>query len=82
MWRFWSPHVILAFVAVILSSALSQLIKKGSLVVVLTLWRHKNEYPGGIFWISGENNGVFQSSVREMALEMQIKTMESDFSFT
>ena len=56
-------------------------IGKTSLAVEFS-WRHKNEYPGGIFWISGENNGVFQSSVREMALEMQIKTMESDFSFT
>ena len=54
---------------------------KTSLAVEFS-WRHKNEYPGGIFWISGENNGVFQSSVREMALEMQIKTIESDFSFT
>lgn len=46
------------------------------------IWRHKNEYPGGIFWISGESNMTFQSSVREMALEMQITSPESDFSFT
>lgn len=45
-------------------------------------WRHKNEYPGGVFWISGENNRVFQSSVMEMALEMQIATADSDFSLT
>ena len=33
------------------------------------LWRQrdKEEYPGGIFWISGENNNLFQSSVGEMA---------------
>ena len=46
------------------------------------IWRHKNEYPGGIFWISGESNITFQSSVREMALEMQITSPEIDFSFT
>ena len=46
------------------------------------IWRHKNEYPGGIFWISGESNMTFQSSVREMALEMKITSPESDFSFT
>ncbi len=45
-------------------------------------WRYKNKYPGGIFWISGENSRVFQSSVREMALEMQITTPENDFSST
>ena len=33
------------------------------------LWRQrdKEEYPSGIFWISGENNNLFQSSVGEMA---------------
>ena len=33
------------------------------------LWRQrdKEEYPGGIFWISGENNNLFQLSVSEMA---------------
>ena len=46
------------------------------------IWRHKNEYPGGTFWISGESNMTFQSSVREMALEMEITSPESDFSFT
>ena len=46
------------------------------------IWRHKNEYPGGIFWISGESNMTFQSSVIEMALEMQITSPETDFSFT
>lgn len=45
-------------------------------------WRHKSKYPGGIFWISGENNRVFQNSVREMALEIQITTFEDDFSLT
>ena len=56
-------------------------IGKTSLAVEF-IWRHKNEYPGGIFWISGESNMTFQSSVREMALEMQITSPESDFSFT
>ena len=46
------------------------------------IWRHKNDYPGGVYWISGENNRAFQSSVREMALEMQITTFDNDFSFT
>ena len=54
---------------------------KTSLAVEFS-WRHKNKYPGGIFWISGENSRVFQSSVREMALEMQITTPENDFSST
>ena len=33
------------------------------------LWRQKDkeEYSGGIFWISGENNNLFQLSVSEMA---------------
>ena len=33
------------------------------------LWRQRDEeeYPGGIFWISGENNNLFQLSVSEMA---------------
>ena len=42
------------------------------------LWRHEDEYPGGIFWISGENNDLFQRSVSEMA--RQIGTFEKDFS--
>ena len=46
------------------------------------IWRHKTDYPGGVYWISGENNRAFQSSVREMALEMQITTFDNDFSFT
>ena len=43
------------------------------------LWRQKeNEgYPGGIFWISGENNNLFQISLNEMA--RQIGTLEKDF---
>ena len=44
------------------------------------LWRQKDkeEYPGGIFWISGENNNLFQSSVSEMA--RQVGTFDKDFS--
>ena len=44
------------------------------------LWRKKEneEYPGGIFWISGENNDLFQISLNEMA--RQIGTLEKDFS--
>ena len=44
------------------------------------LWQEKeNEgYPGGIFWISGENNDLFQISLIEMA--RQIRTLEKDFS--
>ena len=36
------------------------------------LWRQKDkeEYSGGIFWISGENNNVFQLSVSEMARQV------------
>ena len=41
------------------------------------LWQQKGEYPGGIFWISGENNDLFQRSVCEMA--RQIGTFENDF---
>ena len=41
------------------------------------LWQNDKEYPGGIFWISGENNNHFQRSVGEMA--RQIGTFESDF---
>ena len=44
------------------------------------LWRQKEkeEYPGGIFWISGENNNLFQLSVSEMA--RQVGTFDKDFS--
>ena len=44
------------------------------------LWRQKEneEYPGGIFWISGESNDIFQRSLSEMA--RQIGTLEKDFS--
>ncbi|XP_022798811.1 uncharacterized protein LOC111336907 [Stylophora pistillata] len=45
------------------------------------LWRQKDkkEYPGGIFWISGENNKLFQLSVSEMA--RQVGTFDDeDFS--
>ena len=41
------------------------------------LWRNDKEYPGGIFWISGENNNLFQRTVGEMA--RQIGTFENDF---
>ena len=44
------------------------------------LWQQKGEYPGGIFWISGENNNLFQRSVGEMA--RQIATLETDFGNT
>ncbi|KAL9957639.1 hypothetical protein ACROYT_G034560 [Oculina patagonica] len=44
------------------------------------LWRQreKEEYPGGIFWISGENNNLFQISLSDMA--RQIGTLEKEFS--
>jgi len=43
------------------------------------LWRQKEkeEYPGGIFWISGENNDLFQRSLSEMA--RQIGTLDKEF---
>ena len=42
------------------------------------LCRHEGEYPGGIFWISGENNNIFHRSLSELA--RQIGTFENDFS--
>ena len=42
------------------------------------LCRHEGEYPGGIFWISGEKNNVFKRSISELA--RQIGTFENDFS--
>ena len=42
------------------------------------LCRHEGEYPGGIFWISGENNNIFQRYISELA--RQIGTFENDFS--
>ena len=41
------------------------------------LWRHEEEYPGGIFWISGENNNLFQRTLSEMA--RRIGTFEKDW---
>ena len=40
------------------------------------LWQNNKEYPGGIFWISGEKK-FFQRSVNKMA--RQIGTIENDF---
>ena len=42
------------------------------------LCQHESEYPGGIFWISGENNNIFQMSLSELA--RHIGTFENDFS--
>ena len=44
------------------------------------LWRQKEQekYAGGIFWISGENNNLFQISLSDMA--RQIGTLEKEFS--
>ena len=45
------------------------------------LWRCKEEYQGGIFWISGESNTLFQSSFCELA--HQIGTfIQNDFPST
>ena len=49
-------------------------------IAVEYLWRFKDEYNGGVFWISGENSSLFQISVGEMA--RQIGTFENDFSTT
>ncbi|XP_067018532.1 uncharacterized protein [Acropora muricata] len=50
---------------------------KTSLVVEF-LWQHAEDYPGGIFWISGENNQVFQRSLNEVA--RKLGTFQNDFS--
>lgn len=42
------------------------------------LCRNEGEYPGGIFWISGEDNNLFQRSLSDTA--RQIGTFENDFS--
>ena len=49
-------------------------------VAVEYLWQMKQEYPGGVFWISGENNSLFQISVSDMA--RQIGTFDDEFSST
>ena len=50
---------------------------KTSLVVEF-LCQHEGDYPGGIFWISGENNQVFQRTLNEVA--RQLGTFQNDFS--
>ncbi|XP_015768883.1 PREDICTED: uncharacterized protein LOC107347465 isoform X2 [Acropora digitifera] len=50
---------------------------KTSLVVEF-LCQYEEDYPGGIFWISGENNEVFQRSLNEVA--RQLGTFQNDFS--
>ena len=50
---------------------------KTSLVVEF-LCQYEEDYPGGIFWISGENNEVFQRSLTELA--RQLGTFQNDFS--
>ena len=52
---------------------------KTSLVVEF-LCQHEEDYPGGIFWISGENNEVFQRSLNEVA--RQLGTFQNDFSIS
>ena len=52
---------------------------KTSLVVEF-LCQHEEDYPGGIFWISGENNQVFQRSLNELA--RQLGTFQNDFSIS
>ena len=52
---------------------------KTSLVVEF-LCQHEEDYPGGIFWISGENNQVFQRSLNEVA--RQLGTFQNDFSIS
>ena len=52
---------------------------KTSLVVEF-LCQHEEDYPGGIFWISGENNQVFQRSLNEVA--QQLGTFQNDFSIS
>ena len=42
------------------------------------LCQQEGQYPGGIFWISGENNNIFQRSLSELA--RQIGTFENAFS--
>ncbi|XP_078344242.1 uncharacterized protein LOC144629874 [Oculina patagonica] len=49
-------------------------------VAVEYLWRMRREYPGGVFWTSGENNSLFQISITDMA--RQIGTFEDEFSCT
>ena len=49
---------------------------KTSLVVEF-LCQYEEDYPGGIFWISGENNEVFQRSLNEVA--RQLGTFQNDF---
>ena len=52
---------------------------KTSLVVEF-LSQQQEDYPGGIFWISGENNEVFQRSLNEVA--RQLGTFQNDFSIS
>ena len=52
---------------------------KTSLVVEF-LSQHEEDYPGGIFWISGENNEVFQRSLNVVA--RQLGTFQNDFSIS
>lgn len=49
-------------------------------VAVEYLWRMRREYPGGVFWISGENNSLFQISITDMA--RKIGTFDEEFSCT
>ena len=49
-------------------------------VAVEFLWRMRREFPGGVFWISGENNSLFQISITDMA--RQIGTFDDEFSCT
>ena len=52
---------------------------KTSLVVEF-LCQNEEDYPGGIFWISGENNEVFKRSLNEVA--RQLGTLQNDFSIS
>ena len=40
-------------------------------------WRSRNRYPGGVFWISVENDTLFRNTVTELAFQLQ--TFHSNF---
>ncbi|XP_031557022.1 uncharacterized protein LOC116293702 [Actinia tenebrosa] len=44
------------------------------------IWKNKEVYSGGVFWISGESNALFELSVREMA--RRIGTFDEEFKTT
>ena len=45
-------------------------------------WKRKEEYEGGVFWISMEDDRKFENSVNDLALRLGIEASSFDFTLS